>query len=276
MKTWKQITIIGILAILAIIVTACIPKKSETQSVQNEYDKNINGEYYQETEFQPQTLTVNEISTQVKTDDVLNSIVELRIGYFVGWDNDPSYDTLILSSAIGNSGIIATLPEVLDARFFNEENVAHFIGDRNSNHFVFNHIRGYDSNGSYVGDFRLHDNSNIRLVYQDWDVNREYPDAEGNNYFIVFWYTDRDNIINGRHEGHQSYNLNLKRGWNIVYNDGIQPSGIGDYTTTAPSGFNVKWQFTAREGSYDDRVVVNMSIGIGDTGIIYELTDFNQ
>jgi len=44
MKTWKQITIIVILAILAIIATACIPKKSETQSIQNEYDKNINDE----------------------------------------------------------------------------------------------------------------------------------------------------------------------------------------------------------------------------------------
>jgi hypothetical protein len=59
-------------------------------------------------------------------------------------------------------------------------------------------------------------------------------------YTVNFWYVDRDTPVDFREKGY-ALNINLKQGWNKVYEIRDIESGDGSFTTTPPD-CNVKWQ----------------------------------
>ena len=112
------------------------------------------------------------------------------------------------------------------------------VSDQNTKHFSFSQINGYDNNGSHVVTFRQYDDSSLIPLYHEG----EFAEMSGFRCIVNFWYVDRDVTINGRFEG-QGYDLNLKMGWNIVYEQSFEPSGTSNYSTTAPADCNVKWLY---------------------------------
>jgi len=110
MKIWKK-SFIVILTICVIIATACTPKKSETQSVQNEYDKITDADLSdfagnlinEETEFQPpsQVSSENLEITEENTFDFEN-ILRGDLSDFAGmwWENESGESKMQLATVL--------------------------------------------------------------------------------------------------------------------------------------------------------------------------------
>jgi hypothetical protein len=172
------------------------------------------------------------ITAQVENGSALNSIIsELRV---------LSNSTFTLNGAYANSGFNVTFPQTPDADILFEG--FHLqrgtVSDQDAKMFFFSKIGGYDRKGSHAATFSLHDDSTLEPLYHEG----VFVEMSGFRYIACFWYSDRDVTINGRSDG-QNYNLNLKRGWNIVYEQCFEPTGTSNYSTTVPADWNGKWRF---------------------------------
>jgi hypothetical protein len=177
------------------------------------------------------------LTAQVVNGDELDSLIsELRVEIYMGMNSDykDTYASLLLSGEYTDGGFTVTLPETPDAQYLrNIVDVFYYhsmISDINANYLGFRRINGYDSSGSRVAQFKLH----------------ELLDNSAEHH-VTFCYVDRDVSVNGHAEG-SGWSLNLKKGWNKAY---ITMSEAGSTReTTAPpdfDAFNVKWQFEKLE-----------------------------
>jgi len=111
------------------------------------------------------------------------------------------------------------------------------VSDKNAKVYFLDDIYGYNANGREIGYFYLEDENG------------------DNEYYTSWMYTDRDVTIKGQYkytddDGYQdtgTYDLNLKKGWNIVYDSYSDNYSSRTYTSTftsqEPSGVNYSWNF---------------------------------
>jgi hypothetical protein len=178
------------------------------------------------------------IRAKVENGEVVGEIVkEVRVTFSEG------SAVFTTSSEYVDGGFTLTLPETIDEKLL--ESVKRYhpytykISDWNANDLRFDRIQGYDSNGSHVGDFRLHDPDSVKLVELEED---------GLEYFIQYLYVDRDVAIQISEETGWCENLSLKKGWNKAYAESWLPSGNG-CLTTAPQACNLKWRFIKNDSN---------------------------
>jgi hypothetical protein len=186
------------------------------------------------------------ITAQVENGDALNSIIsELHAASLVGWgweEGKATYETFPIPGVYADGGFSIILPETPNAKFLKnmgEQNHPDYyqISDRNTNYFVFNEIHAFDNNGFLVAALKLH----LSFVEPC-----EYEGEVGEYFEVHFWYVDRDVTFFASADDGSCINLDLKKGWNKVYNHCWQPTGNCCSTTVRPD-WNVQWRFVKIE-----------------------------
>jgi hypothetical protein len=173
-------------------------------------------------------LVNNTITAQVEKGKDYNSVfssVKVKIYYLEYYNGNyfslPDSDYFEAASDYVNGGFSLTLPETLEARCLMPiANLLYFdsgakISDRSARG-IYTTIEGYDKDGKYVDDF----------IYRT-------PRTTGD-----FWYVDRDVKITGE-DNYNLYNMDLKKGWNIVYFKSNGQGYKGSNITEAQKG--LKW-----------------------------------
>ena len=174
------------------------------------------------------------ITAHVENGSALNSrIKELYAAEFYVWSGtEKVYNRVPVSGTYVNSGFTVTLPEKPDTKYlstvedtfgYHAENAS----DKNANIFKVNEIHGLDRNGSLAAAFKL------------YEIQGDDDDAF--EYYVSFYYADRDVLIYWGGEDGAHVNLNLKKGWNKVYTREHILTGNFDRTTVPPE-CNVKWR----------------------------------
>ena len=122
------------------------------------------------------------------------------------------------------------------------------VSKSTANFGVVQTISGYDGTGKYVGDF-------IRGKAESEEASSQE----------TYWYVDDDVTITGKEKYKEegvsytdSYNVNLKKGWNIVYITGGASSNTFTLTTAPKSG--LIWIFVSSTGK-SSASAANKTIG---------------
>ncbi|MDR2963171.1 MAG: hypothetical protein LBU90_06035 [Bacteroidales bacterium] len=127
-----------------------------------------------------------------------------------------------------NNGFSLQLPTAIDSKDLylcaNDAQEGVAISDRNAQWTWLNRIYAYNQNDSKIGDIDL------------------YWENENSDCYVSWVYVDRNVSITGNDEG-GIYNLNLKKGWNVVYDFEDYTNDVNTITSTKPSGVNLQWEF---------------------------------
>ena len=182
-------------------------------------------------------------STQVTTVKAL--------AYWESGDYDYGSD-VIAQAPYANNGFTLELPPTVTVKSLNSisedamQGVS--ISNKNAKILFLEDIEGYDKDENELGYFYLEG---------DFD--------NGEDFYTSWLYADRDVTINGvtqnihgNYEYIERYDLKLKKGWNVVYDDYIESynnlTGREEYTSSFTSQKrserNYLWRF---HGNYDSR-----------------------
>ncbi|MDR1678968.1 MAG: hypothetical protein LBR81_04240 [Prevotellaceae bacterium] len=218
-------------------------------TVSNFSDGNMNGQFTKESSGgngnqggntgDPLTITASNVlnsSSQVATVKIWIETIDDR-------------EILIAQAPYKNNGFTVELPETLPdsylyTQFQDEEWNNLTISDRNAKTIAESWVGGYDSNGNEIGEFWA---SAMAITGEDDDV-------------MGWIYVDRDVTIKGEikevydewdEEYISKYDLNLKKGWNIVYGTETESydseTGRNVYTwsltSQKPAGLTYLWYF---------------------------------
>jgi hypothetical protein len=176
-----------------------------------------------------------------RNNETRNLIInDLRIA---GSGNASTGAYFAFQGAYSDFSFLIKLPNVVNAPFLvNVETTVEpwfEVSDKSANLFEFSQIEAYDSNGSYVGTFRMFDSTIKKVDHGDYTL------WEGSDYYISFCYVDRDVTIEGYAKPGGSFSKNPKKGWNKVYNEYY--AEVGCNVTTTPFDHDVNWRFEKPE-----------------------------
>jgi hypothetical protein len=141
-------------------------------------------------------------------------------------EGDP-IESVYVSSAYGNGGFTIKLPETVDDAYLS--------------------VSDYEGSGITVSNPGVKGTDAFLYAYKSGKVTGcfEYGNIP-DNYYGWLTYVDGNVSITGTETdeyGTVNYNLNLKKGWNIVYWHEVSINGkyLEEATTQAPSG--MKWYY---------------------------------
>ena len=168
----------------------------------------------------------------------------VETGYGGYWTRD---EVEITSSNFSNNKFSIDLPATLDDKYlelFSNDFKGANLSDENVKS-VFLNLDGYKSNKyvEYLDYVRMPDISATKITF----------------YYSVYMYVDRDVNVTGTnvvgessYEYTEKFNMNLKKGWNLMYMTDVYERISEDdvintenYTTTPISGY--KWYFEAED-----------------------------
>ena len=172
--------------------------------------------------------------------DVIKGLVEYSVG--TTWS-----EVEIASSDFISNKFSIDLPATLDDKYlelFSNDFKGANLSDENVKS-VFLNLDGYKSNKyvEYLDYVRMPDISATKITF----------------YYSVYMYVDRDVNVTGTnvvgessYEYTEKFNMNLKKGWNLMYMTDVYERiseddyiNIENYTTTPISGY--KWYFDAED-----------------------------
>jgi hypothetical protein len=185
----------------------------------------------------------NTLKVAVENGNSLNE--KIAVVKLIIWPGDKEY----ASVEYKDGGFTLTLPENLSSQDlgpFDDDDFHYSIKISNENvKYGWAFLEAYKS-GRYVGDFYLKSG--------DWEGYPVYADGDVS---ITGTYTETEEYDGYTRTDTEKYNVNLKKGWNIVYEKGQGTENGTTYTytyeatTTAPVG--VKWYFESYD--YDESSV---------------------
>ena len=188
-------------------------------------------------------------ASTITATDVINGSAQITtVKAIAHWESggEWSYET-IAQTPYENNGFTLKFPETLADKYLvsigefigSDYMTEVFISDKNAKTYFFDadDIYGYyDEDENEMGKFYLREDND-------------------NGYYDTSWmYADRDVAVKGEGEwsnGTDKYDLNLKKGWNVVYKSQIgsynNSTGVyvSTYTLTSqkPAGVNYSWSF---------------------------------
>jgi len=139
------------------------------------------------------------------------------------WDDNIDDDVVIASGSYANGNFTLTLPQTVSNNLL--ENVEDRFGDPEVE------ISDKKANIAIVWGFYYYDGDDKRVGSLDY---------EKGNIYAFFVYADKDVTVTGRSSDNDIYNMSLKKGWNIVYDN---PTSIGKKGYTTQSIDGLKWYF---------------------------------
>ena len=238
MKKFSSFLVMACLASLCMVFTACDKDKDK--------DKDGDGS----------GTTVNSSVIEAKNVIGGNSYTT-RVDAEV-YDYDADTYVSIATSPYQNKGFKLTLPGNLNVKYlesigdlFDADNTDEIkISDKNAKGCLLEDFCAYDKNDNYGGYFYFGD------TYEGM--------TEMSVHYVVWIYVDRDVTVKGtqsEYDGDEDIiitinataNLNLKKGWNVVYNSVIAKYNFSSSPVTVtmevtmtnkkPSSANLKWYF---------------------------------
>lgn len=156
------------------------------------------------------------------------------------WDDSWKTDT-IAETEFSNNGITLQLPKIMADKYLRSvtvfENEGITISDRDAKLATSLYIEAFFENSTDIAMAGFY-----------------YGETDG-DYEVQRWYADRDVTVTGEYSGvdkytgsskvQVTYNLNLKKGWNVVYayehEYGEANDWKGIHTSTKPAGINFSW-----------------------------------
>jgi len=173
---------------------------------------------------------------------------------YAWWETDVDDGVDIIAEApYQNNGFSLKLPATLANKYLWELGGLEYIfnvSDKNAKMLFFDEIYGCDIDNDEIGDF---------WCTSDWSNGEDYA-----VHYTSWIYVDRNVTIKGElkdsyyddyelieYESIQKLDLNLNKGWNVVYDSytGIYDDPLRKYTETyslttqKPSGVNYQWYF---------------------------------
>ena len=186
----------------------------------------------------------------IKAENVLGKTSDVATVKIVDWNYSkyPYTFDVIAQAPFVNKGFTLTLPAIVaDKHLFSidDEDMPEgvTISDKNAKIFGLEWLDAFDKDGEEIGYFMFGNSDN-----------------DGKIYFAVWMYTDRDVSIIGK--GRDCYyddyydeewcfeaelNVNLKKGWNVVYVVDDEINDIGLMTTQKPAGVTFEWYYESSD-----------------------------
>ena len=168
-------------------------------------------------------------ASKITATNVINGSTRITTVKALAYWESSNYDygnDAIAQAPYKNNGFTLELPENVSSKYLDllseDAPSGVSISDENAKIFFLDDIRGYDEDENEIGDFYLEE---------------ENDDSE---YYTSWMYADRDVTIKGEDDG-DKYDVNLKKGWNIIYESYTENSG--SLTSKKPSGINYSWNF---------------------------------
>jgi hypothetical protein len=168
------------------------------------------------------------------------------------WDEQNDYSLVIAEAPFRNNGFALQLPETVPNNFlflfnneFEDSDIT--VNPANARGTALERLEAFNAAGNEIG----------WLYYADFDwYSENHPNVRNSAFWL---FVDRDVTITGEEssdewEGNiwiESWNLNLRRGWNIVYERltittaGNTTTYTNTFTSQRPSGVNFSWRFSA-------------------------------
>ena len=158
---------------------------------------------------------------------------------------------VMAQAAYKNNGFTLELPATIDVKYLNS--IGDFgdiqtitISNKDAKVLFWEDIYGYDKDGNEIGYFYLLEGN------------------ENSGYYTSWMYADRNLTITGEIKDVdeystyiEKYDLQLKKGWNVVYDSYVESvDGSGkevdtySYTTKKPAGVNYSWIFYSYEEDF--------------------------
>ena len=160
----------------------------------------------------------------------------------VAWDESAHKEVTLAEANFKNGGFTIKLPQTVDAKFLekigNDMPKQISVSNKNAQTLCISSFDGFDSSDRKVASFYC-------------------EKGQGNNYSCMNWfYTDSDLTIsgsytrtgrnnNGETEYTETYSLVFKKGWNIMYEVGLETKQgnkyIEKYEATSNAVLGLKW-----------------------------------
>lgn len=142
-------------------------------------------------------------------------------------------DIIIAQTSYQNNGFSLQLPITLNDIYlysFSEWDSEISISDRTAKYLALSNLYAYDIDDDRMGSF-----------YYEYEKSNEWG-------AILWMYVDKNVTISGSEIGSYesvSYNLNLQKGWNIVYyaETDTEDYAVLTYTSQKPSGVTFQWYY---------------------------------
>ena len=161
-------------------------------------------------------------------------IITVKALQYLGYDIYTGYKYNVIAEAeYKNNGFTLELPATVSTKYLTsllEEGIPQgvTVSDANALGLKVNDFICYDVNGKEIGLCSFQNSSSSNKI----------------DYYTFWIYVDRDVTFKGADKYMDTWDLNLKKGWNIVYDTYSYSSGESDaYTTQKPSGVNYSWIF---------------------------------
>jgi hypothetical protein len=145
-------------------------------------------------------------------------------------DNVGNKETLQIAEAVyqNNRATLKLSQKTLPASFLVpvEEQLSGYTISNKKARISSNHLEfyAYDSDGESLGYFEVED------------------EQRGVDFTANWFYVDRNVVITGKKDD-VSVDLDLKKGWNIIYYRSDYRNDIESYTSQKPSEMNFTWQY---------------------------------
>ncbi len=175
------------------------------------------------------------------------------IFYWESSDRSNRGEDAVAQAPYQNNGFTLSLPASLDAKYLypiaEDMPDGITVSDKTVKIFSDMDIEAYNSEGANIGGFAL--------IEEGFVEEEDGPEAP----YVMYMYADKDVSIKGEEKMDedyiQKYDLNLKKGWNVLYAVESYSSSAGKevwtflITSSKPSSTNYSWHFD----SYDYNVV---------------------
>jgi hypothetical protein len=199
-----------------------------------------------------------QVVTQITATNVTgdNTAEIATVKAFASWDTEEDWGEDVLVQAPYNEGFTLNLPTTMASKYLEKPGEDMPAGVTMSNTdvqtFFLDDIRAFTEDGGEMGHFYLKDAPLTAVGYTT-------------NYYTSWMYADRDVTITGEYIDGDDYlstiNLNLKKGWNVVY-DSYTYTETGTSTTMTsqkPAGVGYSWDFGAYHVDYAQQRATQVS-----------------
>ena len=214
--------------------------------------------------------------SKITATNVINGSSQITtVKVLVYWERGDDYGSdAIAQTKYENNGFTVEFPSTVAAKYLylvSEDAPQDIsISDKNANVLAISDIEGYDKDENGIGYFYLEE---VR------------DDSE---YYTFWFYTDRDVSIKGEakyiddnYEDMENYDLKLKKGWNVVYQNYTESYNnstkrdVYTYSITSqkPSGINYLWNFY---GNYDFRSAQMTTKSVENTKSVFSKLKENK
>ena len=229
----KKILFLAAILFAALCITGC-ENRSENNgnNIEDLPDCENNFENNEDDPKNGGCLTIN-----AKVEDgqyLINHVDEVRVIGCIWESSYGCYDVTIASAPFENGGFTITLPEEIDERLLSK------FPDH-----VFS-ILNVSNKDVRTTHFDMSSSNNIIACKDDNIMRFEYFELSTKNIIVRFLYVDADVIITGLSDsyyGKKKYDLNLKKGWNTVYEIWKENCSVNIIYTTKKINEELKWYF---------------------------------